>query len=65
MSGACDLTVIVRGKTFRQVSDFVSKELATIETVTSTATQFIMRRYKDYGAEIFGNDDDERSRVSL
>ncbi|MBQ8689669.1 MAG: Lrp/AsnC family transcriptional regulator [Clostridia bacterium] len=65
MSGACDLIVVVRGKTFRQVSDFVAKELATIENVTSTATQFIMRRYKDYGTELFGTDDDERSRVSL
>ena len=65
MSGACDLTVVVRGKTFREVADFVAKELATIASVTSTATQFIMRRYKEFGVELFGNDDDGRERISL
>lgn len=65
MSGACDLTVVVRGRSFREVADFVAKELATIASVTSTATQFIMRRYKEFGVELFGNDDDGRDRVSL
>ena len=65
MSGACDLIVVVNGKTFREVSAFVSKELAVIESVTSTSTQFIMKRYKDFGVELFGNDDDGRGRVSL
>ena len=65
MSGACDLTVVVRGKSFREVADFVAKELATIASVTSTATQFIMHRYKEFGVELFGNDDDWREKVSL
>ena len=65
MSGACDLIVVVNGKTFREVAAFVSKELAVIEAVTSTSTQFIMKRYKDFGVELFGNDDDGRGRVSL
>ena len=64
MSGACDLTVIVKGRTFHEVSSFVAKELATIESVTSTATQFIMRRYKEFGIELFGNED-ERGTISL
>ena len=42
MSGGCDLSVVVTGKTFREVSAFVSKELATIDSVTATSTQFIM-----------------------
>ncbi len=65
MSGACDLTVIVKGKTFQEVSSFVAKELAFIDGVTSTATQFIMRRYKEFGVELNTTDDDGRSKVSL
>ena len=65
MSGACDLTVIVKGSTFRDVSNFVAKELAVIDGVTSTATQFIMRRYKEFGVELTGNEDDGRGKISL
>ena len=65
MSGACDLMVTVKGKTFREVSDFLSKELARIDSVTSTATQFIMRRYKEFGVELTSNDEDERGNFSL
>ena len=65
MSGGCDLSVVVTGKTFRDVSTFVAKELATIDAVTSTATQFIMRRYKDNGVLLTDEDRDERDTVSL
>lgn len=65
MSGACDLTVVVTGKTFQEVSFFVAKELAVIDSVTSTATQFIMRRYKEFGVELVNNDVDERNKISL
>ena len=65
MSGACDLTVVVRGRTFQEVSSFVAKELAVIDSVTSTATQFIMRRYKEFGVELFGDEDDGRGKISL
>ena len=65
MSGACDLTVTVKGRTFHEVSAFVSKELATIDSVTSTATQFIMKKYKEFGLEHTDPLDDERSMISL
>ena len=65
MSGACDLTVIVTGSTFRDVSSFVAKELTVIDGVTSTATQFIMRRYKEFGVELTGSEDDGRGKISL
>lgn len=65
MSGACDLTVVVKGRTFHEVASFVSRELAVIDSVTSTATQFIMRRYKEFGVELFGNEDDGRGKISL
>ena len=65
MSGGCDLCVVVTGKTFRDVSIFVAKELATIDAVTATATQFIMRRYKDHGVLLTDEETDERDTVSL
>lgn len=65
MSGACDLCVIVKCKSLHEVSSFVAKELAVIEGVTSTATQFIMRRYKDFGIELSSADDDGRGNISL
>lgn len=65
MSGGCDLSVVVTGKTFRDVSTFVAKELATIDSVTATATQFIMKRYKDHGVLLTDEDIDDRDTVSL
>ena len=65
MSGAYDLNVVVKGKTFHEVSNFVSRELATIDSVTSTGTQFVMRRYKEYNVELLGEDRDERGKISL
>ena len=47
MSGNYDLNVIVKGKTLQDVARFVAKELATIDSVTSTTTHFVMRRYKE------------------
>ena len=65
LSGACDLTVTVKGKTFQEVSAFVAKELATIDSVTSTATQFIMRRYKEFGVELIDSEEDGRGKILL
>ena len=65
MSGAYDLNVVVKGKTFHEVSNFVARELAMIDSVTSTGTQFVMRRYKEYNVELTGDDEDGRSNVSL
>ncbi|MBQ8380671.1 MAG: Lrp/AsnC family transcriptional regulator [Clostridia bacterium] len=65
MSGAYDLNVVVKGKTFHEVSNFVSRELATIDSVTSTGTQFVMRRYKEYKVELIGEEGDGRSKISL
>lgn len=65
MSGAYDLSVVVKGRTFHEVSNFVSRELAMIDSVTSTGTQFVMRRYKEYNVELIGEESDERSNISL
>ena len=65
MSGAYDLSVIVKGKTFQEIAMFVAKELAVIDSVTSTATNFIMRQYKEFSVELGSDDDDWRDKVSL
>jgi DNA-binding Lrp family transcriptional regulator len=65
MSGAYDLNVVVKGRTFHEVSNFVSRELAMIDSVTSTGTQFVMRRYKEYNVELISEEGDGRSKISL
>ena len=47
MSGAFDLTVIISGRTLKEVAQFVGEKLATIENVTGTATHFILKKYKE------------------
>ncbi|MCR5477259.1 MAG: Lrp/AsnC family transcriptional regulator [Lachnospiraceae bacterium] len=60
ISGGYDLMVILEGKTLREVSSFVSDKLSTLDTVLSTATHFILKKYKDHGT-IFGTKtEDER-----
>ncbi len=65
MSGICDLLVTVRGRSFKEVCSFVAEELAVIEGVSSTSTQFVMRKYKEWGVELTGNEDDGRGKISL
>ena len=65
MSGAYDLTVIVKGKTFQEVAMFVAKELATMHGVTGTATHFVLRRYKELDVVLVGEDQDDRGAYSL
>ena len=65
MSGGYDLSVIVRGKTFQEVAMFVAKELATIDSVTSTATHFVMRRYKEFDINYIEGASDERGNILL
>ena len=65
MSGGYDLLVILEGKTLREVSSFVSDKLSTLDTVISTATHFILKKYKDHGT-IFGQKkEDEREMFTL
>ena len=65
MSGVYDLNVVVKGRTFQEVARFVAKELAMIESVTSTATHFVLRRYKEMDVELLGDGVDERGSYSL
>lgn len=60
MSGGFDFVVMIEGKTMREVASFVSQKLATIEFVTSTATHFVLKKYKDKGVIYKAPEIDER-----
>ena len=49
ISGGYDLMVILEGKTLKEVSQFVTDKLSTLDSVLSTATHFILKKYKDHG----------------
>lgn len=60
MSGGFDFVVMIEGKTLREVAFFVAQKLATIENVTSTATHFVLKKFKDKGVIYKSPDIDER-----
>ena len=64
MSGSYDVLVIIDGNSLHEVASFVAEKLATIEGVTSTATHFLLKRYKENGVMIGGEEDVERLAVS-
>ena len=51
MSGGFDLTVVISGKTMKEVAMFVSEHLAPMESVLSTGTHFVLKKYKEQGIE--------------
>ena len=64
-SGGFDLALIIEGKTMREVAYFVAQKLAPIESVTATATHFVLRKYKDKGV-IYGSCEvDERGNLLI
>ncbi|MBE5853826.1 MAG: Lrp/AsnC family transcriptional regulator [Lachnospiraceae bacterium] len=65
ISGGYDLLVSLEGKTLREVSFFVSDKLSTLETVISTSTHFILKKYKDHGTVLEKKQEDLREKVSL
>lgn len=60
MSGAYDLAVIIEGRTMREVAYFVAQKLAPMEYIVSTATHFVLRKYKDKGVIYGAQETDER-----
>lgn len=63
MSGGYDLAVIVHGNSLRSVSRFVSEKISTYDTVISTATHFILKKYKVEGAAMYKEDGADRLSV--
>jgi DNA-binding Lrp family transcriptional regulator len=64
MSGSYDLAVTISGSNVRTISLFISQRLSVIEGVLSTATHFILKRYKDKGICLDQDNTDERGFVS-
>ena len=64
MSGSFDFTVIVEGKTMREVAQFVSDKLSPMESVLSTGTHFILKKYKEHGTILTENKTDERQLIT-
>lgn len=60
MSGGYDLALTVEGKTLTDVALFVAEKLAPMDQVLSTATHFVLRKYKEDGILLGGKDEDER-----
>ena len=58
-----DLLVTVRGKSIQDVAMFVSRRLATIDAVQSTATHFLLKRYKENGVILTDGEKDQRSMM--
>ncbi|GIO13918.1 AsnC family transcriptional regulator [Cohnella xylanilytica] len=64
MSGAYDLCVEIDGKNLKEVASFVSNKLSTIESVISTKTFFILKKYKQDGIIFEEFEDDHRLPIS-
>ena len=64
MSGGYDLLVNMKARTMRQLALFVAEKLSTIEHVISTATHFVLRKYKDQGVVMDESEEDLRLKVT-
>ncbi len=65
MSGGYDLALLISGRTFKDIALFVSQRLAVLDSVISTATHFVLSRYKEKGVPVYLLPKDERRSVWL
>lgn len=65
MSGSFDLTVIIDGRSMKEVARFVTTKLAPMESIQSTATYFVLKKYKEHGLPLVAEKSgDERQLIS-
>lgn len=64
MSGSFDLTVIIEGRSMKEVALFVAQRLAVLDNVLSTSTHFVLKKYKENGIVLESEKKDERIIVS-
>ena len=64
ISGGYDLLVSIEGKSLKEVSNFVSDKLSTLDGVLSTATHFVLKKYKDHGTILTRKYEDERELIT-
>ncbi len=65
MSGAMDLLILVKGKSIRDIADFVTQKLSTVDGVTSTASHFMLKYYKDDGIIVSQRENNLRQSLVL
>lgn len=63
MSGGFDIMLVIEGKTMKEVAYFVAYKLAPLESVVSTATHFVLKKYKDKGVVYKNDTKDERENL--
>ena len=64
ISGGYDLLVSLEGKSLKAISSFVSDKLSTLDSVLSTATHFVLKKYKDHGTVLSKKEEDEREKIT-
>ena len=64
LSGGYDLLVILEEKTLKEIAGFVSDKLSTLDSVLSTTTHFILKKYKDHGTILNKKHKDEREVIT-
>ncbi len=65
MSGGFDFMVLIEGKSMKEVSKFVFNKLSTLESILSTSTHFVLKKYKDHGVNLFKEEEDDRVMESV
>ena len=63
ISGGYDLLISLEGKSLKEISSFVSDKLSTLDSVLSTATHFILKKYKDHGTVLAKKHEDTREKI--
>ena len=64
MSGGFDFMVMIEGKSMKEVSKFVFEKLSAVESILSTSTHFVLKKYKDHGTSLVEVKKDERMVIS-
>ena len=64
ISGGYDFLITLKARTLKEVSEFVSVKLAPLDAVLSTATHFVLKKYKDHGAVLVAKTESERMLVT-
>lgn len=65
MSGSYDLCVIIEGQSMKDVALFVASKLAPMDNVISTATSFVLKKYKEDGLVFYKDEEDSRQVITL
>ena len=64
ISGGYDLLITLEEKSLKEIAGFVSDKLSTLESVLSTATHFVLKKYKDHGTIFNPKKEDEREVIT-